>query len=76
MTPAERMAIVLALRDLAKHFDHLKSRSEEHKREIYTAADIWERGADMIRRTATEFEEGWTPSFDVEDFENYAGEKP
>lgn len=54
-----------ALNALADHMTYLRDQTEEwggkDGREIYTAWDIWARGADMARRTA--LDETWTQRF-------------
>jgi len=46
--------IYIALHRLADHFDYLGGDAAEHDNRIpiYTATDVWERAADMTRRTA------------------------
>jgi hypothetical protein len=44
-----------ALRALADHFDYLADKSKSWATQpIYNATDMWERAADMSRRTAEE----------------------
>lgn len=63
----KRAGAIDALDTLAKHFERLRDQTNDEGwpkplPEIYTAHDMWDRAADMTRRTAESYRGGWWPS--------------